>query len=112
MKTKIEVKTGELVSFRYRQPLDGTTERRIGVVCDIRNVKKPPVKNRNYRWLDSLNGTFKRSGKLFTIKHADSSVQVYYEGRCFAARKPNWFRRLCYHLSATTAGGAPVSPTL
>ena len=98
MKTKIEFKTGQLTSFRYRQPLDGTTERRIGVVCDIRNVKKHPVKNRNYRWLDSLNGTFKRSGKLFTIKHADSSVQTYYEGRCFSARKPNLFRRLCFYI--------------
>ena len=99
MKKKIEFRTGQLVSFRYRQPLTGTTERRTGIVGHIRNVKKHPVAYRNYRWLDSLNGTFKRRGKLFTIEHADSSVQVYYEGRCFAARKPNWFRRICFYLT-------------
>ena len=99
MKTAIEFKTGALVSFRYRQPLMGTAERRTGIICHVRNVKKDPVVNRNYRWRDSLNGTFKRSGKLFTIEHADSSVRVYYGGRCFAARKPNWFRRLCFYFN-------------
>ena len=99
MKTAIEFNTGELVSFRYRQPLMGTAERRTGIICHVRNVKKDPVINRNYRWRDSLNGTFKRSGKLFTIEHADSSVRVYYGGRCFAARKPNWFRRLYFYLT-------------
>jgi len=98
MSNKIEFKTGNLVSFRYRQPLHNTTERRTGVVLNIRNVKKDPVRNRYYRWMDSLSGTFKRSGNLFTVKHADSSVQVYYEGRCFAAKRPNILQRLWFRI--------------
>ena len=98
--SKIEFKTGDLVSFRYRQPLHKTNDKRTGVVLNIRNVRKDPVKNRYYRWMDSLNGTFKRSGNLFTVKHADSSIQVYYEGRCFAAKKPNWFQHICFYFQA------------
>jgi len=96
MSKKIEFRTGQLVSFRYRQPLTGTTERRTGIVGHIRNVKKDPVINRNYRWRDSLNGTFKRRGKLFTVTHADSSVQAYYEDRCFGAKRPNILHRLWF----------------
>ena len=103
MKTNIEFKTGELVSFRYRQPLMGTAERRTGIICHVRNVKKHPVAYRNYRWLDSLNGTFKRSGKLFTVEHADSSVRVYYENRCFGAKRPNLLQRLWFPVSTLFA---------
>ena len=92
--SKVIFKAGQLVSFRYRQPLINGTERRTGKVLSIRNVRKDPVKNRYYRWMDSLNGTFKRSGNLFTVKHADSSVQTYYENRCFGATRPNLLQRL------------------
>ena len=98
MSNKIEFRIGDLVSFRYRQPLYNTTERRTGKVLSIRNVRKDPVKNRYYRWMDSLNGTFKRSGNLFTVKHADSSVQTYYENRCFGAKRPNLLQRLWFRI--------------
>ena len=97
----IEFKTGDLASFRYTQPLTNTNERRTGVVLSVRNVKKNPIISDDYyRWRDALNGTFKRSGNLFTVKHADHSVQMYYEGRCFAAKKPNWFQHICFYFQA------------
>ena len=95
----IEFKTGDLASFRYTQPLTNTNERRTGVVLSVRNVKKNPIISDDYyRWRDALNGTFKRSGNLFTVKHVDSSIQVYYEGRCFAARRPNILQRVWFKI--------------
>ena len=96
----VEFKTGDLASFRYAQPLTNTDERRTGIVLSVRDVRINPVRNRYYRWHDSLKGTFKRSGNFFTVKHVDSSIQVYYEGRCFAARRPNILQRVWFKIQS------------
>lgn len=93
--SKVIFKAGHLVSFRYRQPVTNGTERRTGKVLSIRNVTKYPVTNSYYRWFDK---DFRRSGNLFTVKHADSSVQTYYENRCFAAKRPNLLQRLWFRI--------------
>jgi hypothetical protein len=95
MSKKIEFRTGEIVSFRYRQPVRTSTERRMGKVLSIRNVTKYPVHNSYYRWFDK---DFRRSGNLFTVKHSDSSVQVYYENRCFGAKRPNLLQRMWFRI--------------
>ena len=97
MKKKIEFKTGDVVSFRYRQPVENSTERRMGKVLSIRNITKYPVRNSSYRWFDK---NFRRSGNLFTVKHTDSSVQTYYENRCFGARRPNILQRTWFKIRA------------
>jgi len=97
MKKKIEFKTGDVVSFRYRQPVENSTERRMGKVLSIRNITKYPVRNSSYRWFDK---NFRRSGNLFTVKHTDSSVQTYYENRCFSARRPNILQRVWFKIRA------------
>ena len=93
--SKVIFKAGHLVSFRYRQPVTNGTERRTGKVLSIRNVTKYPVTNSYYRWFDK---DFRRSGNLFTVKHADSSVQTYYENRCFGAKRPNLLQRLWFRI--------------
>jgi len=95
MSKKIEFRAGEIVSFRYRQPVRTSTERRMGKVLSIRNITKYPVHNSYYRWFDK---DFRRSGNLFTVKHSDSSVQVYYENRCFGAKRPNILQRLWFRI--------------
>ena len=93
--SKVIFKAGHLVSFRYRQPVTNGTERRIGKVLSIRNVTRYPVTNSYYRWFDR---DFRRSGNLFTVEHADSSVQTYYENRCFGAKRPNLLQRLWFRI--------------
>ena len=93
--SKVIFKAGHLVSFRYRQPVTNGTERRTGKVLSIRNVTKYPVTNSYYRWFDK---DFRRSGNLFTVKHADSSVQTYYDNRCFGAKRPNILQRLWFRI--------------
>ena len=93
--SKVIFKAGHLVSFRYRQPVKNSTERRIGKVLSIRNITRYPVRNTYYRWFDK---DFRRSGNLFTVKHADSSIQTYYENRCFAAKRPNLLHRLWFRI--------------
>ena len=93
--SKVIFKAGHLVSFRYRQPVTNGTERRTGKVLSIRNVTKYPVTNSYYRWFDK---DFRRSGNLFTVKHADSSIQTYYENRCFGAKRPNLLQRLWFRI--------------
>ena len=90
---KVIFKAGQLVSFRYRQPVKNGTERRIGKVLSIRNTKKYPATNSYYRWFDKY---FRRNGNLFTVKHADSSIKTYYENRCFAAKRPNLLHHLWF----------------
>ena len=92
--SKAIFKTGDIVSFRYRQPVRNTTERRVGRVLSIRTVTKYPVRYSSYRWFDK---NFHRSGNLFTVKHADSSIQTYYENRCFAAKKPTLLHRIWFN---------------
>ena len=104
--SKVIFKAGHLVSFRYRQPVKNSTERRIGKVLSIRNITRYPVRNTYYRWFDK---DFRRSGNLFTVKHADSSIQTYYENRCFAAKRPNILHRLWFHIVSNWPHYSPVT---
>ena len=104
--SKVIFKAGNLVSFRYRQPVMNSTERRIGMVLSIRNITRYPVRNTYYRWFDR---DFRRSGNLFTVKHADSSIQTYYENRCFAAKRPNILHRLWFHIVSNWPHYSPVT---
>jgi hypothetical protein len=68
---------GDVVSFSYRQPVEGSTGR-FGRVLSVRDTRKQPVRPSKYRLGDK---EFDRSQLLVTLEHANGKHKAYYVER-------------------------------
>jgi len=88
-------KVGEIVHFTYEQPLEGTAERYLAKVLDVRKLTDAQIEklNRRSRYR-SDDPSFIRTSHLVTCQSMDGTVRNFYAERTRNLRRPLFGKQL------------------